>query len=238
MVSKVLGQSAFWIVNKELSKRLDIYPTLLLSDLIDKQEYFRARGELDIDGYFFNTSEDIEESTTLTYHMQKKCIKKLEESKLLDTKLKGMPAKVHFKVNEIKIWDFLNTSIKQTPKLVLEEFESNNNKSNNNIYITEPEFLEIWSKARFYYDKKETNISRLTVNESSNLKDLLKDYQKADIEKAIAGLFFQETLPNVRVRPTHLLDRQYFETYLDCWINKTKIYNRDKKKKNDNTGMI
>lgn len=125
-----------------------------------------------------------------------------------------------------------------------EKLKHNNTFNTTDIYIpsenkplTEAEFLEIWKRARLHYDKKPTNISRLSPNEKGNLKDLLKDYKKQDIEQAIAGLFFQDTLPNVRIRPTHLLDRQYFETYLDCWVNQTKVYSKDKKKK-DNTGMI
>lgn len=121
------------------------------------------------------------------------------------------------------------------------------NTDSNNIYISpagkieetlsEDEFLDIWKRARLHYDKKPTGFKTLSFSEKQGLKDILKDYSKSDIERAIAGLFFQDTLPNVRIRPTHLLDRQYFETYLDCWNNKTKIYSKDKKKK-DNTGMI
>jgi len=112
------------------------------------------------------------------------------------------------------------------------------------IYIGQDEnfdekgFLEMWSRARLHYDKKPTNISKLGFNERSNFTQLIKDYSLKDFEYAIAGLFFQDTLPNVRVRPTHLLQVEYFETYLDCWKNKTKLFSKNKNKKNDNTGMI
>jgi hypothetical protein len=118
-----------------------------------------------------------------------------------------------------------------------EKFIYNTTVNTTDIYISEEEFLDVWSRARKFYDKKETNISKLSTNERGNFNDLVKDYNKKDFEHAVAGLFFQDTLPNVRVRPTHFLDRQYFETYLDCWRNNTKIYNKQKKK-NDNTGMI
>lgn len=244
MISKVLGQSAFWIVNKELSKKLDIYPTLLLSDLIDKQEYFRARGELDNEGFFFNTSEDIEESTTLTYHVQKKCIKRLEESQLLDTKLKGIPAKVHFKVNEIKILNFLNTSIRNIPKQVLEEFETNNNKYNNkDTYppaeisedgYTETKFLDRWKAARLYYDKQPTHV-KLKHHSKQLFKELSLQYTAKQFDTAINGLFKQNTFPAVRLNPEHFLEN--FEKYLTSGITGEKLYEQ-KKKKTDNTGMI
>jgi len=88
-----------------------------------------------------------------------------------------------------------------------------------------------------HYDKKPTNISKLGFNERSDFEQLVKDYSLKDFEYAIAGMFFQDTLPNVRVRPTHFLKVEYFETYLDCWKNKTKLFTKQTKK-NDNTGMI
>ena len=115
--------------------------------------------------------------------------------------------------------------------------------NNTDIYIGKSEkldektFLEMWSRARLHYDKKPTNISKLGFNERSDFEQLVKDYSLKDFEYAIAGMFFQDTLPNVRVRPTHFLKVEYFETYLDCWKNKTKLFTKQSKKK-DNTGMI
>jgi len=106
-----------------------------------------------------------------------------------------------------------------------------------NSEFNEKTFLEMWSRARMHYDKKPTNISKLGLNERSDFEQLVKDYSLKDFEYAIAGMFFQDTLPNVRVRPTHFLKLEYFETYLDCWKNKTKLFTKQTKK-NDNTGMI
>lgn len=244
MISKILGQSSFWIVNKELSKKLSIYPALLLSDLIDKQEYFSARGELDDEGYFFNTSEDIEESTTMTYHLQKKCLKTLQDNGLVETKLKGLPAKVHFKVNETQILKFLNTCFRNFSNQVLENFELNNNKHNNIIYTasagtvkdySQEQFLLRWKAAREYYDKKPTFISKLKHHDLSIFKELVKSYDARQFDKAINGLFSQKTYPHTRVNPTHFLEN--FEQYLTCGETGEKLF-ETKPKQNNKTGML
>lgn len=132
ILQKILGQSAFWIVNKEIAKNIGIEPAVLLADLIDKHSYFETRNELDDDGYFYNTSENIESSTSLNYHAQKRCLKTLNDVGYVETKLKGIPAKLHFKVVENKILIFLNTGIQTNVKQEKEIVETNNNKSNNN----------------------------------------------------------------------------------------------------------
>ena len=132
ILHKVLGQSAFWLVNKSIAIEFGIEAALLLSDLIDKQTYFEARGELDEEGFFYNTSEDIEKFTTLNYHSQKKVLKLLIEAGFVTTKLKGVPARLHFKILENQILIFLNTGSQEKGKQDLHNLEINNNKDNNN----------------------------------------------------------------------------------------------------------
>jgi hypothetical protein len=46
-------------------------------------------------------------------------------------------------------------------------------------------------------------------------------------------LFFQDTVPPVRVRPDWLLKPENFSKMLDCWKNKTKIFNNKKEIKSE-----
>lgn len=105
-------------------------------------------------------------------------------------------------------------------------------KRNNNV-ITEKEilstysdseFLQEWAKARLHYDKKETNIVKLTYFESLGLEEISKYYTKKEVKEAIAGLFYQQTYETIRVRPTHFLKLENFEQYLNCWKSKTKLF--------------
>lgn len=106
MLSNILSQSAFWVVNKKLAVKIGLEETILLSDLITKQQYFLERGEL-TDGFFYNTSENLTKDTGLTYYQQKSRISKLEKLELIETNLIGMPAKLHFKIQENNVLSVL-----------------------------------------------------------------------------------------------------------------------------------
>ena len=140
----LLSSSAYLVVNKFLAKNIGLKPTILLADLISKENYFIENQTIK-DGWFFNTSKNIERDTTLTNYQQKKSIKKLEEIGFIQTELKGMPATLHFKILENKILTYLNTSFKETSKQVLKKLETNKNKeiritNNKSLYIRAKEF--------------------------------------------------------------------------------------------------
>ena len=102
----LLSSSAFIILNKELARQVGLKESILLADLISKEEYFIANGMTD--GWFFNTEANIEKDTTLTPYQQRKCLKTLKISLVLETKRKGIPAKQYFKINEQQVIKLLN----------------------------------------------------------------------------------------------------------------------------------
>jgi hypothetical protein len=120
MEYKTLKQGNYWVVNKAVAKIIGIEAALFLSDIIDKYDYHKERNECLIKNnkcYFYYTSADIEENTTLNYNSQKKCIKILEGHGLIESKLIGTPAKLHFTILENKFCDFLKTCIAENEKL-------------------------------------------------------------------------------------------------------------------------
>ena len=102
----LLSSSAFIVLNKELARQVGLKEAILLADLISKEEYFIANGMTD--GWFFNTEANIEKDTTLTPYQQRKCLKTLKTSLVLETKRKGIPAKQYFKINELQVIKLLN----------------------------------------------------------------------------------------------------------------------------------
>ena len=106
----LLSSSAFIICNKILAKKLGLKATILLSDLISKQEYFINNGLIDTQGFFFNTQENIEEDTTLTPYQQRNALRTLKNNFIVETKKKGIPAKLHYKINEQQVMEFLNNN--------------------------------------------------------------------------------------------------------------------------------
>jgi hypothetical protein len=158
----LLSSSAFLVVNKSLAKQIGLNETVLLADLISKEEYFIENNQLK-DGWFFNTSKNIENDTTLTSHQQRKAIKKLADLEIIEVKLIGIPAKQHFKVHELRLLEFLQTSCENNAnkllknrKLVVKKPQTiNKNKviriTNKDIYNRKEKFiLEVSS---FDYDK-------------------------------------------------------------------------------------
>jgi hypothetical protein len=105
-MKNLLSSSAFLVVNKSLAKQIGLKESVLLADLISKEEYFIANGMTD--GWFFNTEANIEQDTTLTPYQLRKCIKSLKKFGILETKRKGVPAKQFFKINEEQVVKFLN----------------------------------------------------------------------------------------------------------------------------------
>lgn len=134
----LLSSSAFLIVNKHLAKQIGLKPTILLSDLISKEEYFEAN-HLMQDGWFFNTEKNIQDDTTLSPHQQRKALTILKKHNILETQRKGIPAKMHYKINEQVLIKFFNnltlnncTTINKNKQI----------KTTNNIDILKNEVLE------------------------------------------------------------------------------------------------
>jgi hypothetical protein len=131
----LLSSSAFLIVNKHLAKQIGLKPTILLSDLISKEEYFEANHLL-VDGWFFNTEKNIQDDTTLSPHQQRKALAILKKHNILETQRKGIPAKLHYKINEQVLIKFFNN-------LTLNNYTTINKnkqiKTTNNISIFKDE---------------------------------------------------------------------------------------------------
>lgn len=66
--------------------------------LIGKWLYYKKRNMLTEDDFFYATSWDIQESTTLTQKQQKTACDKLVKYGLVRAELKGVPAKKHFRI--------------------------------------------------------------------------------------------------------------------------------------------
>ena len=142
----LLSSTAFLVVNKELARKIGLHETVLLADLISKEQYF-TENQLLIDGWFFNTAKNIQADTSLTPHQQRKAIKKLKSLGIVETKLVGIPAKLHFKIIENKLLSYFTTSYSKTAQQEVKKTQTiNKNKVitiNNNISIKEKFISEV-----------------------------------------------------------------------------------------------
>lgn len=142
----LLSSSAFLVVNKELAKQIGLNETVLLADLISKEQYFIDNNQLN-EGWFFNTAKNIQADTTLTSHQQRKAIKNLKSLGIIETQLIGIPAKQHFKIIENKLLSYFNTSYSKSEQQVVKKTQTiNKNKEitiKNNISIREKFVSEV-----------------------------------------------------------------------------------------------
>ena len=123
-MKQLLSSTAFLVVNKELAKNIGLKETVLLADLISKEEYFIDNGMTD--GWFFNTEANIQKDTTLTPYQQRNALKSLKNHQIIETMRKGIPAKQYFKINEEQVIKFLNnksstnlTTINKNKEIIL-----------------------------------------------------------------------------------------------------------------------
>ena len=137
-MKQLLSSTAFLVVNKELAKNIGLKETVLLADLISKEEYFINNGMTD--GWFFNTEANIQKDTTLTPYQQRNALKALKKYEIIETMRKGIPAKQYFKINEEQVVKFLNnkssinlTTINKNKEIIL----------NNKLSIKEKFFNQV-----------------------------------------------------------------------------------------------
>lgn len=98
-IFQLLNPSNTLTVNRPLAHSIGVMEAMIYAALISKSSYYERNGMLD-DGWFYSTIPDLEESTTLSEYQQKRCIKKLAEIGLIETKTRGLPARRCFRVIE------------------------------------------------------------------------------------------------------------------------------------------
>ncbi|QDP68054.1 MAG: hypothetical protein GOVbin3264_35 [Prokaryotic dsDNA virus sp.] len=153
----LLSSTAFLVVNKRLAKRVGLKAAVLLADLISKEQYFIERKEL-TEGYFYNTERNIYKDTTLSPYQQRKALRILKKENLITTKRKGVPAKMHYKINEELVVKFLNDlsesklptlnnikEIKKSLSIRAQEFQEQVYMSNLSTELCQ-EFIDYWTE--------------------------------------------------------------------------------------------
>ena len=115
--------------------------------------------------WFYNTTESIEENTTLSRHKQEKAISILVDNGFIEYKLNGIPAKKHFKILSNNIINFFKTSLRKIDKQVCEKLtnlidensQTINNKNkeikinNNNILLSEIKISDLTEEEKAYH---------------------------------------------------------------------------------------
>lgn len=145
VVIDLLRSDGSVVVNKNLARNIGLDCAVLYSELASKYKYFKSRGQLTEDGFFFNTVDNLCYDTCLSDYQQREGIEKLIKLGLVDKCVKGLPAKRYFKVvpnveilqkylQHQDIQQFLSnlkTRNKLSKKLDVKKVDGNNTKPNN-----------------------------------------------------------------------------------------------------------
>jgi hypothetical protein len=122
----------------------------------------------------------------------------------------------------------LNTSERDSLKNI--DVEVEDDKLHDFKYKDYNEFLKDWNNARKHFEKKESNISKLSIDELNDFKRLKQDFTIDDFKNGIRGLFMQKQMfATNRLRPRHFLQEMNIEKYIDCHHNKIQLF-EDKSK--------
>lgn len=154
----LMASSGYWVLNKKLVAMYGVETAFFLTSLAEAETYVtKGKG-----GWFYQTIETVENLTGLTRYKQDRALKELVDDGVVETDVRGVPAKRYMKLNYKRLHDkFVNlpqTSLQETHK---QDCKKTTNKDAKNLQTS----LQV------SYNNKELN-KELKDKELSN-KDVL-----------------------------------------------------------------
>ena len=129
LVKQLLLSSNYWALNKTVVKIFGIETAFLLSNLAEAEQMMS-----DSNGWFYQTSDTLQELTTLSRYKQDKAIEDLERAGILERDVRGIPAKRYFKLDykslANKIVNNSQTRVEKNDKLELKKLTTNKESIN------------------------------------------------------------------------------------------------------------
>ena len=95
-------------VNRPLAHALGVNAAILYGALLGKHLYYLQHDMLKEDGWFYSTIADLQESTSLTRRQQERGIDTLVRAELIETSVKGLPARRYFRIIERTLENVVN----------------------------------------------------------------------------------------------------------------------------------
>lgn len=114
LVNEIMASNGYIVLNKKVVRIFGLEAAAILGELTAKSKYFKERGELTDDGYFYSTIEALEENTSIKVKKQRQILSELKEQGIVDVMLRGLPAKRFIKLNYEKL--FLALVCSKEPK--------------------------------------------------------------------------------------------------------------------------
>lgn len=169
-IKDLLASSNYIIINKTLIEKLGgLLETVVLSDLIGMESYYRELGALEENGSFYYTESDMTKYTTLSGYLQRQAINNLMLKGLVEVEVSGLPAKRKFKLNTSAI-----NSLMVEPKIKKEEVKVTKGKDKrgfgefSNVYLTEEELEKLQTRFPKDYLEKIEELSCYIENKKKD----------------------------------------------------------------------
>lgn len=110
--------SGYLVINKKLLKTFGPLESIFISNLVDQFLFFLKMGKLTLEGTFFHTHKKQSEELNICEETIRRLKKTFIDNKILETKMKGSPAKEHYKINIEKLKEILeNNKEKFSPRV-------------------------------------------------------------------------------------------------------------------------
>lgn len=195
-------------------KQLGLEAAFVFAMLIDYENYYCNKKGMQIGDWFYVTRDRLEESTTLTAHKQKQAEKNLINAGLIEVKVKGVPAKNHYRIcsdQVLKIFEnWMLKNLSASNENIQEHITNNNTRSNTRDNTIQNSPSQKNEKITDFLNRFELNSSNPIYTELYKVlekirKDHLEGYLKFLLEKkkdnknrysvkAIADWFYQDYL--------------------------------------------
>lgn len=105
---KLLANDSFIVVSREIARLVGLEAAVMLGELASEYNHHKGKGNIVDGGFFYSTLSNIEKNTTLTRKRQDKAIKILKDKGLIEVKLRDIPAKRFFRINEANLMKMLS----------------------------------------------------------------------------------------------------------------------------------
>lgn len=195
-IISLLSCDGYIICNKTLIKKFNADCAILVGELCAEYNYYKNLGQLDSDGSFYSTRDNIEQNTGLNDYAQRKAIKMLSEAKILTVTKKGLPAKNYYKLNDSQLLSLFTTGDTELEAPEIKPLDINNNKqiiiTKNNTDISSDISETDSSEVNLEFGKskpKKLNLYQQCLaiindyTEDINIRKMLIDYLDLLLEK-------------------------------------------------------
>ena len=203
LLLSTLSQDAYYLVNKELVRKLGVIPSLTLSLLIDKYKYFKKENKLDSQGGFFLSAKKtkkqiniIEQELKIARSARRTAFDVLKKNNLVKIIKKGNPAQYHYYLNFKSILNILSSGDELTP---LSEVETNLSSGDE---LT-PLYNNNKEQKQTIRTKEENSLSYLNLKSKFAEKLKSKNIQYFESRKEYGSISLMQEL---KIEPQEILD--------------------------------